>query len=364
LVKDEEKEKEKAKKKKKKKENQEENAQPEGDKNKDNIKIEINEDQSDKNKKNKIIENTKIKGGKLLPKIKNKFRTTVKDILEEANKPRLLKKLEEGPIMPSGSNFDIINLEVGVSLKENQKYKTGGKDFYHKYNKYSISNYNQQLKETTEVNSFLKTYAEVESQMVKSDINYLPNLTDIYNSSIGYFNNNSNFNQQIQNSKKNQVLTNYNTLSNFENKSLIKTKGMNSSLSPRLKLKGIGSSLMGSLERLSLITERQEKLAKKTENIFKRNLSNFAGQKKYALPKLEDIDKFTSSILTSKNWMEKNGVNNSYGSPFRSPEKPGIKEISREMGIRGKILRSRMKSYASQEQMIFPALEAMDFFKK
>ena len=157
---------------------------------------------------------------------------------------------------------------------------------------------------------------------------------------------------------------NFNTLSNFENKSLIKTKGMNSSLSPRLKLKGLGSSLMGSLERLSLITERQERLAKKTENIFKRNLSNFASEKKYILPKFDDIDKFTSYILKSKNWMEKNGVNNSYGSPFRNPEKPGIKEISREMGVRGKILRSRMKSTASQEQMLFPALEAMDFFKK
>lgn len=365
LVKDEEKEKEKSKKKKKKKENQEENAQTEDDKNKSNIKIEINEEQSDKNKtRNKNPENIKAKGGKFLPKIKNKFRTSVKDILEESYKPRLLKKLEEGPIMPSGSNFDIINLEVGVSLKENQKYKTGGKDFYHKYNKYSISNYNQQLKETTEVNSFLKTYAEVESQMVKSDINYLANLTDTYNSSIGYINNNSNINQQIQNSNKNRILTNFNTVSNFENKSLIKTKGMNSSLSPRLKLKGMGTSLMGSLERLSLITERQERLAKKTENIFRRNLSNFTNEKKYVLPKLDEIDKFTSSILKSKNWMEKNGVNNSYGSPFRNPEKPGIKEISREMGVRGKILRSRMKSNASQEQMIFPALEAFDFFKK
>ena len=362
LIKNEEKEKEKSKKKKKKKGNQEENAQPEDNKNKDNIKIEINEGQSDKNNKNN--ENTKIKGGKFLPKIKNQFRTSVKDILEESNKPRLLKKLEEGPVMPSGSNFDIINLEVGVSLKENQKYKTGGKDFFHKYNKYSIFNYNQQLKETTEVNSFLKTHAEVESQMAKSDINYLANLTDTYNSSLGYFNNNSNFNQQFQNSNKNRILTNFNTLSNFENKSLIKTKGMNSSLGPKLKLKDIGSSLMGSLERLSLITERQERLAKKTENIFKRSLSNFASEKKYKLPKFDDIDKFTSTILKSKNWMEKNGVNNSYGSPFRSPEKPGIKEISREMGIRGKILRSRMKSYASQEQMIFPALEAMDFFKK
>ena len=41
-------------------------------------------------------------------------------------------------------------MEVGVSIKEKEKYKTGGKDFYHKYNKYSIDNYNKQLKETIE----------------------------------------------------------------------------------------------------------------------------------------------------------------------------------------------------------------------
>ena len=39
---------------------------------------------------------------------------------------------------------------------------------------------------------------------------------------------------------------------------------------------------------------------------FKRSLSNFASEKKYKLPKFDDIDKFTSTILKSKNWMEKN----------------------------------------------------------
>ena len=171
LVRDEEKEREKEKKKKKKKESQDENGQQNPDeKNGENEKKEVIE-------KGSKVENAKKIRNKMLPKLKNnKFRSSTKDKDEDPIKTRLLKRIEEGPIIPSGSNFEIMNMEVGVSLKENEKYKTGGKDFYHKYNKYSMDNYNKQLKETTEVNSFLKTYEEV-ANPTKSDFNYLGNLT-------------------------------------------------------------------------------------------------------------------------------------------------------------------------------------------
>jgi len=353
LVRDEEKEREKEKKKKKKKESQDENGQQNPDeKNGEIEKKEVVE-------KNTKVENVKKTRGKALPKLKNnKFRSSTKekDRDEDPIKTRLLKRMEEGPIIPSGSNFDIMNMEVGVSLKENEKYKTGGKDFYHKYNKYSMANYNQQLKETTEVNSFLKTYEEV-ANPTKSDFNYLGNLTETYNSSVGFVNH-SNFNQH-----KNYMLTNFNTLSNFGvngNRSLMKT---NSSLNPKLKLTGGGSSLMGSMEKLNLISERQEKLAKKTENLFKKNSTNYASAKEIVLPKLEEINKFTSEILTTTNWMEKNGINNTIGTPFRNPEKPGFKEIRREMGMKGKNLRNRVKN-VSQEQIGTQELETVDFFKQ
>ena len=322
------------------------------------ITKDINNDNMEKNKTN---ENQKNKTNKLLPKLKNKFRSSTKEILEEnSNKSRLLKKLEEGPIMPCGSNFEIMSMEVGVSIKENEKYKTGGKDFYHKYNKYSMANYNQKLKETTEINSFLKTHVENENPMTKSDLNYMGNYTDTYNtynSSVGFINN-SNFNPQNQNSKMYQ----FNTLSNFGNSS-IKKKEFNTSLSPRLKLSFRAGSLMSSMEQLNLITERQERLAKKTENIFKKNILNYSSAKELVLPKLEEINKFTSEILTSNNWMKQNGVNNAIGAPVRSPGKPGFKEISREMGIKGKILRNRMKNNLKSPDTN-QALEIVDFFKK
>ena len=359
LIKDEEKEKEKEKKKKaKKKKKLEEN-----EKDEKNEKNEKNE-KKEEIEKNKVPDNLKLKPPiKLLPKVKNKFRTSGKDNEEQQNKSRLLKRIEEGPIVLSGSNFNIMNMEVGVSLKENEKYKTGGKDFYHKYNKYSVDNYNKQLKETTDANSFMKTHVEIENPITKSEMNYLVNLTDTYNSSVG-FNNNSNFNQQITGSNKNYLMTNFNTLSNFGTKSLFKAKEINSSFSPNMKLTAGGSSLIGSMEKLNLITERQERVAKKTENIFKKNYSNYSSAKTLILPKLEEINKFTAEILTSSNWMKKQGVNNMVGAPFKTPGKPGIKQISREMGIKGKILRNRMKKTMQTADNNNPALEAIDFFKK
>ena len=352
LVRDEEKE----KKKKKKKISQDENGQEQtqddknGENNNNNIKEEIVE-------KNNNVEKAKKPKGKRLPKLKNKrLLSNLKEMEDDPLRARILKRIEEGPIMPSGSNFDIINLEVGVSLKENEKYKTGGKDFYHKYNKYSMDNYNKQLKDTNEVNSFLKTYEEV-ANPTKSDYNYIGNFTEAYNSSVGFAN------KSLFNQHKNNILTKYNTLSNFginSNRSLMKT---NSNLIPNLKLSGGGSSLMGSMEKLNLISERQEKLAKKSENLFKKNSSKYSSTSGLILPKFEEINKFTSEILTSTNWMQKNGVKNTIGAPFRNPEKPGLKEISREMGVKGKSLRNRTKNI-SQEQMGIMSLEAVDFFKQ
>ena len=75
----------------------------------------------------------------------------LKDIgdLNNKNQNNKIKK----PFIPSGSSFDLMNLEVGVSLKEENKYKSGGKDFYSKYKKYSIFNFDKDLKDYFELNS-------------------------------------------------------------------------------------------------------------------------------------------------------------------------------------------------------------------
>ena len=234
-------------------------------------------------------------------------------------------------------------MEVGVSIKEKEKYKTGGRDFYHKFNKYSLDNYNKQLKETLQVNSFMKSQIENDNYIKSEMNNYINNLTEGYNSSINFTANNSNINQQTVNSNKN-FLTNYNTLSNFGNTSINKSKFTNTNLSPELKLSGTALSLKGSMDKLNLISERQERFAKKTRNIFKKKMFNYTSDK-FTLPKLEEINKFSSEILTSRDWMTKRGVSNVLGKPFRMPEKPGFQEIIREMGINGKISRDRNNNF-------------------
>ena len=343
LIKDEENENEKNKSKKKKKKFKRSNTIDAIN----NINIEKKEEkekilEKNTNENNIVeennIEKTALKGrNQKLPKIKgNKTKNQ-----EEIYKLKLLKRIEEGPIVLSGSNFDIMNMEVGVSIKEKEKFKSGGKDFYHKFNKYSMDNYNKQLKDTLHINSFIKTQIENENYN-KSDMNnYLGSYTEGYNSSINFASNNSGLNQQTANSKN--LMSNYNTLSNFGNVSITKSRQINSSLSPELKLSGIGVSLKGSMDKLNLITERQEKLAKKVKNIFKKHFFNSTTDK-FILPKLEEINKFSSEILTSSDWMTKRGVNNTLGKPLRNPGKPGIQEIMRETGFNGKIFRERIKN--------------------
>ena len=344
LIKDEENENEKNKSKKKKKKFNSSNTIDAIN----NINIEKKEEkekilEKNTNENNIVeennIEKTALKGrNQKLPKIKgNKTKNQ-----EEIYKLKLLKRIEEGPIVLSGSNFDIMNMEVGVSIKEKEKFKSGGKDFYHKFNKYSMDNYNKQLKDTLHINSFIKTQIENENYN-KSDMNnYLGSYTEGYNSSINFASNNSNLNQQTANSNKN-FLSNYNTLSNFGNLLITKSRQINSSLSPELKLSGIGISLKGSMDKLNLITERQEKLAKKVKNIFKKHFFN-STTNKFKLPKLEEINKFSSELLTSNDWMSKRGVNNTLGKPLRNPGKPGIQEIMKETGFNGKIFRERIKN--------------------
>ena len=342
LLKDEENENEKDKSKKKKKKI---NNSPNTIDPNINANIEKKEEKEKNPTENNIAKNEEnntdktLKGkNQKLPKIKgNKLKNQ-----EEIYKYKLLKRIEEGPIVLSGSNFDIMNMEVGVSIKEKEKFKSGGKDFYHKFNKYSMDNYNKQLKDTLHINSFIKTQIENENYNKSEMNNYLGSYTEGYNSSINFANNNSGLNQQTANSNKN-YMSNYNTLSNFGNVSITKSRQINSSLSPELKLSGIGVSLKGSMDKLNLITERQEKLAKKVKNIFKKHFFNSTTDK-FKLPKLEEINKFSSEILTSNDWMTKKGVNNTLGKPLRNPGKPGIQEIMRETGYNGKIFRERHKN--------------------
>ena len=51
----------------------------------------------------------------------------------------------KGDSKPSGSNFDLIKPEIGVIVQENIKVKSGGINFYEKYNKFSINDFDKTM---------------------------------------------------------------------------------------------------------------------------------------------------------------------------------------------------------------------------
>ena len=92
--------------------------------------------------------------------------------------------INKTPYVPVGSCFDKINLEVGVTMKEDKKFKSGGKDFFKKFNKLSKENYNKQLKDTLSLNlsNTLSQFNMIKSQtaFAKTDVFSDTNTTNLF----------------------------------------------------------------------------------------------------------------------------------------------------------------------------------------
>ena len=302
---------------------------------------------------------------KILPKLsQNKLNLQIKKENKE------LKKIKREPVFPSGSNFDLINLEIGVSIKEDEKYKTGGKDFFKKFNKYSKDIYNEKLKESIAANSFFNTKSQLltETNNFKTESNF--------ENTYGTFNMTSN---QIENSiqKDSKYLMtstnnfgNYNYISNFSNiignnnnnlMTKTSTAGINKSniLNPSIRLSNI-SSLVGTMDKLNLISEREERFAKKNRNLFK-NLKKHK-VRGLLLNQFDEIDKFTKDILKTGDWSNRK-FNKSQGMRIqgKTPEKPSILELRRELGNKNNSIRNRRKVVIPSINN--PSMRTVEFFK-
>ena len=80
-------------------------------------------------------------------------------------------------IEPSGSNFKLMMPALGVMIKEKQKVKSGGTDFYQKFHKYSINEFNKTLQDTIEWSKFKAKERQSEGYMIQG--NPLPNSNKI-----------------------------------------------------------------------------------------------------------------------------------------------------------------------------------------
>ena len=337
-------------------------------------KIIKKEDENIENDKNNEINNLidqlnpltkRMSDKKILPKISQK-----KLNLEIKIDNKETKKRRE-PVFPSGSNFDLINMEIGVSIKEDEKFKTGGRDFFKKFNKYSKDIYNEKLKESLTANSFLNT----KTQIFNEEMNRFKTESNFEHTYGGF---NTTVNQDKDNSKYLMTSTNnfgnYNYISNISNlinsnnnnNNMTKTvtNGMNKSniLNPSIRLGNI-SSLVGSMDRLNLITEREEKFGKPNNNLFKIGKKNKI-KALFLNTKYKEMDEFTKEILKSKDPSNR-GEFKSHGKstfiPSKNPEKPSILEITRELGYNKRPIRNRSKITSS---LANPALQTVDFFKQ
>ena len=69
---------------------------------------------------------------------------------KKENEINILSLFKKKRIEPSGSNFQLINPSVGVTIKDKKNLKSGGNDFFKEFNRYSTEEYNKTLQNNSE----------------------------------------------------------------------------------------------------------------------------------------------------------------------------------------------------------------------
>ena len=315
---------------------------------------------------------------------------------QSVNKKDSAKSLGKHDLSPSGSNFDLFVPEIGVTILEDKKKKTGGKDFFRRFNKISMHNFNQTLKDTLRLNEIVSL----------NDMNSKNNNTEDVNA-VKEIRKRSRRNSSIveppgQNEatceKEEEETNTFQTNHNIQNKtSLNFTNNNRHRLSPRqapLTNMNIKTNLyndntmqmtnykfssvrmaMANLDLLSEADEAQlyeqnentkEKVNKdklRTSNIFvyqnlKPTKTRELLSRNNSQRNLNDINKFTNTILSHSNWGGINSVSTARnGNTKAKPKihtKPLERDIEKEMGLgitMRKLPRSRMKKAAENVLM-------------
>ena len=311
----------------------------------------IKDKNEEKNQKEKTIMNLKSNKSKL--KLTNNIEKKNKENISEIKSNSLNKKI---PMIISGSNFHLMNMEVGVSLKDDKNYKSGGLDFFNKYKKYSIEVYNKKLREAENSDNLNKKidilnepkYQTIEEMHNLYKTNYtLGNSTyDGYNSIVILNTETNIFNKRSNNTSS--LLNNFSKQAN-------KTK---SNLTPIINMKLGASSILQSFDKPNIFASKGKANSIKSRNIFKEKMSKTINENI-----LNDMNTFTRNLIINKkdnNFNEKvmNTTGNIKGIYY--PGKPNMREIIQEIGVKGKIRRERNRFLPSIKSNI---LDNANFFK-
>ena len=229
------------------------------------------------------------------------------------------------PIIAAGSNFEIMNPECGVNLKEDQKTKFGGKDFFRKYNKYSFELFEETLNKTISSNFY--------SGQRNSFFNTNPN-NNINNTNNNISNSVNRNLKKLKSKKIKDDITNSTVGNNNNEKKNINLNSMNpNEINDKLLVKA--KNLKLALNNLDLISEHDEKYfseKKKNKNIIKKN-KLFSDFFKKNRNNYEEINKFAKTLVGSDNWGDNLLHQKKPEINFKKPQKPQDIELKRELPL-------------------------------
>ena len=339
-----------------------------------NIENNNQENADNKNNENLLKKASKKVSIRSLPKLGNiKTRFSTIETQDKNEDMKTLSVKRRFPIITSGSNFNLMNMEIGVSLKEDEKYKTGGLDFLSKFKKFSLNAYDKKLKEAEAANNLKKNIEIIEepkSNTIEEMNNLYPtNYTMGYSTTYGnnYFSStqtdpnnfiNRNMNNKMYSTNNSSVFNQY--IKNINNNSKDNPQ-KNNSFNPFIQLNmGSSSSLIGSLDKLNLALNEEERSYKKRKNIFRTKKNILKKENKFFL---DDINLFTKNLITNKKNELKGEMDikmNTIGG-VKSPEKPNMREIIKEIGLKGKLMRNRSRVLAPIKSNY---IETENFFKQ
>ena len=218
------------------------------------------------------------------------------------------KMKNKPPLIAAGSNFSIMNPECGVNLTEDKKTKSGGKDYFKKYNKYSFQVFEETLNKTATSNFY---------QNRMNNPNNNTNVMSLRKKSLR----DQILEEKDSDNKQNNTNNNINlTLPNeLNNKLFVKTK-----------------NLRRALNDLDLITEGEEKAFSQ-----KKNNMNLLKRKKFIVDfkkkekrDYDEINKFAKTLVGEENWGNKIYENiTNLKKNFRMPTKPIFDELKREVPL-------------------------------
>ena len=228
--------------------------------------------------------------------------------------------------IPSGSNFNIISPNIGVTIKENNKFKQGTKEFSKYFQKYSLRDYDKMLNDfvplqnktllknqlktlnSSSSNDFLsaKLSKKISNNLMANsyDLNINnPLLTDAQSMTI---NNNMNLNQNINSSlninNNNLLSSNFN---NTLNNNITSYKSINTENSIIMKKLGLGSLKLEieNLKDLSTINPTLLTRTNRLKNIFRYD--SYKDYKNYRTKKENKINIFSElnkKIMNNRDW--------------------------------------------------------------